>query len=116
MRVPHRNYAPRAVTWRPHNHYQPSSKVPRRDIAGLAIILPLIRHGGVRPRKNLPGIGKIQPAMRKGGGALAWIIADRRGFNVVTKIVRCKRSVWRFLLSARRADFAGRRGVLKFWA
>jgi len=64
MGIPHRNYAPRVITRRPHHDNQPFAHIPRRDEPGFSIILPVIPQRGVLPREHVNRIGKIQPAMR----------------------------------------------------
>jgi hypothetical protein len=84
MGMPHRNYSPRAITGRPHNHNQSTSKIPRRDVPNLTIIMPVIRLAGVRPGENFISIGEVQPAIGKGNCPLGRIEGDLHRFIVVT--------------------------------
>jgi hypothetical protein len=85
MRVPHRYYPPRIAAWRPDHHHQPLGEKAGSDIAGLAIILPVILHRRVAASKNGRGIREVQPAMSKGSFSLGWIEGDFHGFIVTTE-------------------------------
>jgi len=94
MRVPHRNNPPCAIARRPNHHHQPAGEKSGCDIPHLAIILPVIRRGGMGAVKHRSRICEIQPSIGQSGGALRGIVGHLHRFIVATEMRGRKMFTW----------------------
>jgi hypothetical protein len=64
MSIPHGDYPPPTVRWRPDHHNEPLAQEPGRDEARLVIVMSIIGAREMPARKDQRGIRKVQPALR----------------------------------------------------